>query len=100
VACCHLISIVPTAQYGEHNEKRSSYGHAMIVDPWGTVVSDLGPEGSGVGISDVDSELMERVRTRMPVMSHRRRDILAIEIGENGTKLKKVSPNGTSISSL
>lgn len=60
------------AQYGKHNEKRSSYGHALIVDPWGKVVADLGAEGRNIAVSDVNSELMDKVRLRMPVASHRR----------------------------
>lgn len=64
--------VAAAAQAGRHNEKRASFGHALIVDPWGKVVCDLGAEGTGIGISVIDPELLDSVRTRMPVLEHRR----------------------------
>ena len=45
---------------GQHNAKRSSYGHSMIVDPWGVVVAQCG-EGVGVATAKIDLEYLEKV---------------------------------------
>lgn len=66
--------VVAAAQVGQHNHKRQSYGHAMVVDCWGRVLCDLGGEHEGVGVVEValgkHSE-MDAVRTRMPIAEHR-----------------------------
>jgi len=66
--------IVAAAQVGNHNAKRKSHGDAMVVDPWGQVISRCG-EGSGLAIAEIDLEYLREVRTRMPVMEHRRSDV-------------------------
>ena len=67
--------IVAAAQVGEHNGKRASYGHSMIVDPWGTVVASLkGEEDVGkVVTAEIDVMAMEKVRQEMPLL--RRTDV-------------------------
>ena len=45
---------------GQHNAKRSSYGHSMIVDPWGVVVAQCG-EGVGVATAKIDLEYLQKV---------------------------------------
>ena len=47
--------VVAAAQAGQHNEKRTSYGHALIVDPWGTIVA----EGKGVGVEEEGTGIRE-----------------------------------------
>ncbi|EKX50250.1 hypothetical protein GUITHDRAFT_67076 [Guillardia theta CCMP2712] len=64
--------VAAAAQFGRHNEKRSSYGHALIVDPWGKVLQDAGSESAGVVVADLDFSLLEQVRARMPMSAHRR----------------------------
>jgi deaminated glutathione amidase len=61
--------VVAAAQVGRHNEKRVSYGHAMIVDPWGTVLVDLGGEEGepAIGTAEIDFELLARIRAQMPL---------------------------------
>ena len=58
-----------------HSEKRQSYGHSIIIDPWGEVVAKLEDPEGGVGIAtaDIDLDWLESVRTRIPMESHRRR---------------------------
>lgn len=63
--------VVAAAQVGRHNKNRHSYGHAMIVDPWGTVVAQVGA-GEGIALAHIDLEAAQKVRQRMPVMEHRR----------------------------
>ena len=65
--------MIAAAQTGQHNPKRSSYGHSMIVDPWGVVVAQCG-EGEGVAIADIDLTYLDSVRANMPVHQHRNRD--------------------------
>jgi len=45
--------VAAAAQWGTHNDKRASYGHALLVDPWGAVLADLGAEGNGVAVAEV-----------------------------------------------
>lgn len=65
------------AQAGQHNAKRASFGHAMIVDPWGTVVARVpdGPTAEGIAVADIDVEWLNTVRQRMPIGQHRRSDV-------------------------
>ena len=61
--------IVAAAQWGQHNEKRASFGHSMIIDPWGTVVGEQA-EGDGVVIADLTQAAVTKTRTQMPCLSH------------------------------
>ncbi|KAF9198973.1 8-oxoguanine glycosylase ogg1 [Haplosporangium sp. Z 27] len=67
--------VVAAAQVGKHSEKRASYGHSMIVDPWGKVVAECDGENEGIAVAPIDLSLLERIRIEMPVMSHRRYDV-------------------------
>ncbi|KAI9839923.1 MAG: hypothetical protein M1819_000115 [Sarea resinae] len=62
--------VIAAAQIGAHNEKRISYGHSMIVDPWGQVLVELGGEGqvSEIATAAIDLTLLERVRNEMPLL--------------------------------
>ena len=55
---------------GRHNEKRVSYGHSMIVDPWGTVVAELGAhnEEPEIATAEIDHELLAKIRREMPLV--------------------------------
>ncbi|XP_021933022.1 nitrilase homolog 1 isoform X2 [Zootermopsis nevadensis] len=68
--------VVAAAQTGTHNSKRSSWGHAMVVDPWGTVVAQCS-EGTSVAIAEIDLSYIQKVRSTMPVWQHRRNDLYA-----------------------
>lgn len=69
--------VIAAAQTGEHNSKRSSFGHAMIVDPWGTVMKEIN-EGVGFACADIDINYLKKIREKMPVQSHRRVDLYHI----------------------
>ena len=62
--------IIAAAQVGAHNEKRVSYGHSMIVSPWGEVVVELGGEWREpeVATADLDLSLVDRVKKEMPLL--------------------------------
>ncbi|XP_069701548.1 deaminated glutathione amidase-like isoform X1 [Periplaneta americana] len=68
--------VVAAAQTGSHNQKRSSWGHAMVVDPWGTVVAQCS-EGTNIAIAQIDLSYIKQVRSTMPVWQHRRNDLYA-----------------------
>jgi deaminated glutathione amidase len=63
--------VLAPAQGGRHPGERLTYGHAMVVDPWGVVVA-CASEGEGLAVADMDIGLLERVRTRLPALRHRR----------------------------
>ncbi|XP_029943783.1 deaminated glutathione amidase-like [Salarias fasciatus] len=64
--------VLAAAQVGRHHERRSSYGHALAVDPWGEVLGDCGGEEPGVALVEVDLDKVSRTRRNMPVQQHRR----------------------------
>lgn len=64
--------VLAAAQVGRHHEKRSSYGHALAVDPWGEVVGDCGGEKPGMVLVEVNLDKVNRTRKNMPVQQHRR----------------------------
>jgi predicted amidohydrolase len=66
--------VAAAAQRGRHNDRRHSYGHAMIVDPWGSVIAQV-VDGTGIAVAEIDLDHLKSVRQRMPVMAHRRPDI-------------------------
>lgn len=63
--------VIAAAQAGIHNAKRSSYGHSMIVDPWGQVIGQVGDK-SGYAIGEIDFDYLDDVRKRLPVWTDRR----------------------------
>lgn len=64
--------VLAAAQVGRHHEKRSSYGHALAVDPWGEVLGDCGGEKPGMVLVEIDLEKVRSTRRNMPVRQHRR----------------------------
>lgn len=63
--------VVAAAQVGRHEDGRQTFGHSLVVDPWGEVLLDMGEE-SGVGFADVDLKRISDVRGRIPALNHRR----------------------------
>ncbi len=62
--------VLAAAQTGHHFGSRRSYGHALVCDPWGTVLAECG-EGEGVASAWVDPAVVERVRASLPSLGHR-----------------------------
>lgn len=86
---CYVIAAAQAGQHNSDGSKRRSYGHAMAVDPWGSVLCDLGteaPEGGSLSIFAIDPELMRRTRENMPMHEHRRYDLYgdSVHIAEKG----------------
>lgn len=63
--------VVAAAQSGEHEDGRATFGHSLVVDPWGEILLDMG-EGEGVGFADLDMARLADVRARVPALRHRR----------------------------
>lgn len=59
------------AQFGLHGGKRTSYGHALIVDPWGVVLSECG-DHEGFALAAIDLEYQDEVRRNLPCLLHRK----------------------------
>ena len=64
--------VIAAAQVGAHADGRATYGHSLVVDPWGEVLLDMGGEAPGLGFADVDPGAVEEVRSRLPAIWHRR----------------------------
>jgi predicted amidohydrolase len=62
--------VLAAAQTGHHFGQRRSYGHALICDPWGTVLAECG-EDEGVASAWIDPAVVERVRASLPSLRHR-----------------------------
>ena len=63
--------VIAAAQVGAHNDKRVSYGHSIIIDPWGEVLAELGGEKKDepeVIFADVDLDKVKKVRKEMPLL--------------------------------
>jgi len=63
--------LIATAQTGEHEDGRATYGHSLVIDPWGEVLLDMGEE-AGLGSAEIDPSRVDDVRSRVPVLRHRR----------------------------
>lgn len=65
------VYVVAANQCGWHDEKRRTWGHSQIIDPWGRQLA-LQTDAPGVVMAEVDLALLEQIRSDMPVASHRR----------------------------
>jgi predicted amidohydrolase len=63
--------VVAAAQAGHHEDGRTTFGHSLVVDPWGEVLLDMGEE-KGVGFAEIDLKRISDVRSRIPALNHRR----------------------------
>lgn len=63
--------VIAPNQGGVHNERRTTWGHSMIIDPWGTVLAchDTGP---GLAVAELDLSRLESLRAGMPLLAHQR----------------------------
>lgn len=63
--------VIAAAQTGTHADGRTTYGHSLVVDPWGDVLLDMGDD-TGLGFATIDPARIDAVRGRIPVLDHRR----------------------------
>ncbi len=67
----NLAWVIAPAQGGYHANERETWGHTMIVDPWGTVLAEQ-ENGSGVVVADLDPDRLTNTRRNFPSLEHRR----------------------------
>ncbi len=67
----NLSFVVAAAQGGLHDSQRRTWGHALLVDPWGKVLAERAQEGAGVVVSELSWDLMQQCRSRLPALEHR-----------------------------
>ncbi|KAL7015329.1 hypothetical protein ACKWTF_016403 [Chironomus riparius] len=72
---CYIVS---AAQQGKHNDKRSSYGQAVVVSPWGDIIARC-TEELEVQFAEIDLSKIEKVERNMPCGSHRRPDVYSLK---------------------
>lgn len=63
--------VLASAQGGRHENGRRTWGHSMVIDPWGTVLA-VQDEGEGVVLADLDLSRLQQVRGQLPALQHRR----------------------------
>lgn len=64
--------VVAAAQVGEHEDGRRTYGHSLVVDPWGEVLLDMGGEQPGLGFVEIELARIAEVRAQVPSLANRR----------------------------
>lgn len=62
--------VIAPAQTGQHGKKRKTWGHSLIIDPWGKILADGGTE-PGVIYAELDLEYLKEVRKKLPSLEHR-----------------------------
>ncbi|QSE73374.1 carbon-nitrogen hydrolase family protein [Aeromonas media] len=67
----NLAFVLASAQGGEHPGGRRTFGHSMIIDPWGRVLAQV-EEGQGLAIATLDLAAQRRVRSQLPALTHRK----------------------------
>ncbi|MCF8161000.1 MAG: carbon-nitrogen hydrolase family protein [Polaromonas sp.] len=67
----NLSFVAAAAQGGLHDNQRRTWGHSMLVDPWGRVLADREQEGPGMVLADLSWDLMQQCRSRLPALEHR-----------------------------
>jgi predicted amidohydrolase len=64
--------VVAAAQVGSHTDGRTTYGHSLVVDPWGEIVLDMGGDQPGLGFAEIDSMRIAEIRRQLPSLANRR----------------------------
>jgi deaminated glutathione amidase len=64
--------VIAAAQVGRHEDGRETYGHSLVVDPWGEVLLDMGGEAPGLAFCDIDLARIAEVRAQVPALANRR----------------------------
>jgi predicted amidohydrolase len=64
---------VAAAQVGHHADGRATYGHSLVVDPWGEVLLDMGGDEPGLAFCEIDLARIAEVRAQVPALANRRK---------------------------
>lgn len=64
--------VIAAAQVGTHEDGRETYGHSLVIDPWGEVLLDMGGDAPGLALCDIDLNRIAAVRAQVPSLANRR----------------------------
>ncbi|MEM6267091.1 MAG: carbon-nitrogen hydrolase family protein [Pseudomonadota bacterium] len=64
--------VIAAAQVGKHEDGRETYGHSLVIDPWGEILLDMGGEEPGLSFCDLDLSRIAEVRAQLPSLANRR----------------------------
>ena len=64
--------VIAAAQVGQHEDGRITYGHSLVVDPWGEVLLDMEGEKPGLGFCEIDTRRIAEVRRQLPSLANKR----------------------------
>jgi predicted amidohydrolase len=64
--------VVAAAQVGRHEDGRETYGHSLVVDPWGEMLLEMGGDEPGLGFAEIDPARIAEVRGQLPSLANRR----------------------------
>ena len=64
--------VISAAQAGLHEDGRETYGHSLVVDPWGKILLDMGGEETGLGFAEIDAKRIAEIRQQLPSLANRR----------------------------
>ena len=70
--------VIAAAQAGTHQNGRATYGHSMIVDPWGKILGQLDGEQTGILVADIDPNAVAEARGRVPALANARTFSLSV----------------------
>ena len=74
------VFVMAPAQFGAHGPNRASYGHALVVDPWGAVIAECG-DHEGFALARLNFAYQDQVRAALPCLSHGRPASLSSLLG-------------------
>jgi len=66
------VFVIAAAQAGRHEDGRETFGHSMIVDPWGRVLASAGPEGEAIIVADIDTAAVKAAHDKIPNLKNGR----------------------------
>ncbi|WP_423066450.1 carbon-nitrogen hydrolase family protein [Devosia sp. CN2-171] len=83
--------VIAAAQAGQHQNGRSTWGHSMIIDPWGRIVTQLGGDGPGVAVAEIELKAVGEARGKVPALDNARPFSLTLDAGKSTTAREDVS---------
>jgi predicted amidohydrolase len=64
--------VIAAAQCGQHEDGRETYGHSLVIDPWGEVLLDIGADGANLAFAEIDPARIAEVRAQLPSLANKR----------------------------
>jgi predicted amidohydrolase len=64
--------LIAAAQAGSHEDGRRTFGHSMIIDPWGKLLASAGSEGEAVLVAEIDIDAVKAARAKIPNLKNAR----------------------------